>query len=137
MKVKSVLLQGNIDKSLKIPISTIEPDILSGKWQIAISSIAVTFNSDIDSTFLSVSSNFIIGKSVNAEEQLILSPTTLYMFHCGGKKGDKKMFSPASKEYFEVTNASSSIEFYFKNIENNNSVTGAKCFLLVYIRRIE
>ncbi len=136
MKLKSVLLKGEIENCLKISISSIEPDILSGKWQLAISSIGISFNSEIKSTLLTVSTNFIIGRSLNNSGQLILSPSVLHLFSCAGNQGEKKTFCPKSKDFFEVTNASSVLEFYLKNVENDSYISGAQCYILIVMRRI-
>ena len=105
--LKSVLLKGTIDQSLKYPLGLVH-EITEGDWQIALSTISFKFHAktqhepDIPRRVLKITSNYVMTHDVNERNEIIYTPAVLSTIFYGGKHGTETTIGFKNQNFFQV-----------------------------------
>ncbi len=69
MRLKSILVRGPVDKTIKYKLCHSDPSVKRGLWEIAISSVSFYFTASTDK-LLKLSSNCVLGQEANEEGEI-------------------------------------------------------------------
>ncbi len=139
--VKSVLLKGSIDETLRFPLGKLE-NIQEGEWQLALVSVSFRYNSreehpgNIPREILKVTTNYVMTQELNEHSEKVVVPATLSLLEYGGVHGSKKTIGFKNQIYFTVNNPEQDFVVKFSTVDTNQMVTGSNVFLFVVVKRI-
>ncbi len=138
MKLISVLLKGPISSDLNYALGEIE-NIHEGSWQITISSVGFTYTAvrPEPPRHLAISSNFVMGKFVDANKQSSAGQAILNICIFGGKsQGTKVVIGMKQQTFFAVNNAQQNLSLRFTDVETSKYASGADVVVLALLRRV-
>ncbi len=131
MKLKTILLQGELNEPIKLKIGLIEA-INKGLWEICLSSVSFIFKKRCD-FLLTISSNYVQGPLIQEDGTTSIQPVTLSVIQCRGISGQKKLIAYKCRDYFEINNAQQTLEIYFKNAETGESLVDQNASAIVFL----
>ncbi len=148
MRVRTVKVEGRFSTveghTFEYPLGSVE-SITSGRWELAISHIAIIFGAGSTwNNIYEVSTNYIDTVTVGANGIRHKEAMALAFFRAKGQENDKIMLGFRCRDYFEITNASKIFKVTLKQIEDPDMVNpgpgeNANAFVsfLFIFRRVE
>ena len=139
--IKSVLLKGRVDQTLKYPVGRII-DITEGEWQLALSTISFKYyskskhNQDIPRKVLQLTSNYVMTKDIDERDEVVSTEAVLSTVYYGGRHGTETTIGFKNQNYFTVTNAEQELQITLSTIDTKELISGASVFLLILLRRM-
>jgi hypothetical protein len=136
MKLKSVLVKGQIEKPLQYRLCHADPSMRRGVWEMAISSVSFKFTSRVSKS-MTLSSNFVQDQKINSKGALHTSPSVLAVLSVFGNKNSSKTIGFKDRDFFEIT-VSDTLELNFAELTDDETVKevkGAKAFVLLLFRQ--
>ncbi len=135
---RTVILQGDIQKSISFPIGDVE-NILDGEWHIALSSLSLRYgNSHIHKSLISVSTNFVTQKTIDqTSKQAIVEEASLGITTFGGNSANQVVtLGFRNRDFLYVNKAQRMLVVTVQDIETGRPVSGAKAILLFCLKRV-
>ena len=138
--IKSVLLRGTVDQTLKYPLGLIL-DIMEGEWEMALSTVSFKYYSrskhqeDIPRKVLQLTSNYILTQDVNERNEVISTEAVLSTVFYGAKHGSEMTIGFKNQNYYRVNHPHQELQISLTTIDEKKFLTGASVFLLVLLRR--
>ncbi len=136
MKLQTYTIKGKIDSTLKLDVGKLEPEITQGKWELCLSSVGFSYTTNVSDHLIAVSTNYVIGKKLNNEKEIVMTPATLAIVFCGGSPGKKRVMSINKEDFFEINNAQYTLEVNAVDAMSGEPITGVDVVVLLYLRRI-
>ncbi len=139
--LKTVLLKGNIGKTLTYPLSLTQ-NIREGEWEIGLCNVSFLYNSkqehpaNIPRTVLKISSNYVLTQDINERGEVTTVPAILSVVKYGANHGSIATIGFKNRDYFRVNQPDQDLIISFQTIDTEEFVTGANVFLLVALRRL-
>ncbi len=139
--LKTIFLKGTINEALTYPLPLIE-NIRVGEWQMALSSVSLKYFTQsqhpnpIKRVSLKISSNYIMGKDVNEQNEIISKPATISAIQFGGNYGQSSTIGFKNRDFFTINNPEPNLRISFKTVDTEEFVTGAHVFLLIVLKRV-
>ncbi len=133
MSIRSYLLRGELGSQLQFPISRTE-DILSGTWELAFSTISFEYQETSAPVLLRITSNLVMGRSVNSRKELTSEEATLNMVMVKPIAGSRGIIGFRQRDFYEVNNAQHDMVINVTNL-SEGPLPRAAVFLHVLLRR--
>lgn len=138
MKLKSILVQGPINKPLSYKLGQADPSVLKGVWEMAIASVSYKLTKEISKTFI-ISSNFVQDRAVVEEGSnkgtLQEISSVLAVATISGKPNYIGTIGIKGRDFFEINSVSSILELRILDAETLKEVEGATARVLVVLRQ--
>ncbi len=137
-KLISVLLKGEIESDIVYPISLIE-QVNEGAWEMCITTLGFTYTSEdvVPVSHVAISSNFVLGKSVNDRNEPCGEEAVLNLCIYGNKKvGAKTIIGMRQQTFFAINNAQQNLKLTLRNAATNERLSGSNVVVQVLLRRI-
>ena len=133
--LRSCVLRGQLEGPITFPFGLIE-NIREGTWQIAFSSVSFAYTSNIRSTFLAVSSNYVTGFTVNASKELVSSEVIMNIIHIKGSAGSKGIVGFRQRDFYQVTDPTEDLTIHFVDVQTGRPVTGSEVIVHALLKRV-
>ncbi len=141
MALKSILLKGNVGKTLTYPVPSVL-NIREGEWQIGLSNVSFIYDSAeqhpsrIPRVILKITSNYVLTQDINERGEVITVPACLSVVRHGGNHGSSTTIGFKNRDYYNVNNAEKELIISFKTVDTDKFTTGSNVFLLVVFKRL-
>jgi hypothetical protein len=134
MKLKSVLVSGNIEKPLRYKLCQANPMIRRGVWEMAIASVSFKLTARLSKS-MTLTSNYVQDQSVNDKGALETASSVLAVLSVSGNKNTSKTIGFKARDFFEITVHQDILELNFEDLFTKENVKGAKAFVLLLLRQ--
>ncbi len=131
----SFILKGDISEDLLFPVGSLA-NITEGQWRLAINSLGFTYYENVSSVFVTVSSNYVTGQTINEKQELLSIQTPLSMMLLFGSQNSKKIIGLKNRDYFLITDAQHLLKIRFRKTKTNEPISGITVVAHVFLERI-
>ncbi len=140
--LRSILLKGRVDQTLKYPLGLIEK-IQEGEWQIALSTISFIYDAkdqenpkEIPREVIKVTTNYVMNQEVNELGEVVYIPAVLSTLRYGAAHESKSTIGFKNQNFYVVNNPQQELQVSLKTVDTNKMTEGSTVFLLLLLRRV-
>lgn len=118
VQLKSILVEGSLNRPLKYRLCSVEPTVRFNVWEICVASISFKTKRQSNHV-INVSCNYVKSQTLKGNS-IEVAPTVLCQVHLKGKSGEIGTIYPSNRDWYEVNSVNEYLEIFLRDFMSQN-----------------